>query len=74
MHTLYPDVYLTRRQRLHYVMDGDGVLMWSGKSLTSALEYLLSAGQNEFRIEGQDESDCFKITGARALKTQLHHD
>ena len=65
MYTLYPDVYLTRRQRLHYVMDADGVLMWSGKSLTSALEYLLSAGQNEFWIEGQDESDHFKATVIR---------
>jgi len=62
MYVLYPDVYLTRRQRLHYVMDDDAVLMWSGKSLTSALEFLLETGNPKFRIEGQTTGECFQVT------------
>ena len=66
MFCLYPDVYLTRRQRLHYVMDADDVLMWSGKSLVGAFEYLLESGNYKFRIEGQDQTEHFQATICKA--------
>lgn len=61
MYLLLPDVYLTRRQRLHYVVNHAGNLAWSGKSIMSALEFLAAADQTEFGIEGQDGEDRFRV-------------
>lgn len=61
MFTLHPDVQFTRRNRLHYILDEKDVLMWSGKNITSAIEYLLEQGWNEFRIAGSHPRDCFLV-------------
>lgn len=61
MYTLHPDVYLTRRQRLHFVMDDDGVLLWSGKSLLHALVFLSHKEQTEFMVEGGEDEDRFRV-------------
>lgn len=61
MYTLHPDVYLTRRQRLHFVMDDDGDLAWSGKNIMSALVFLASMEQQEFRMEGDEDEHRFRV-------------
>lgn len=61
MYTLYADVQLTRRNRMHHVMDDAGVLKWSGKSLLGALEYLAEQGQDEFKLEGDDTDPSFLV-------------
>ena len=62
MFSLYPDVYLTRRQRLHYVMDGNDVLMWSGNSIFSAVEYLLNENQGQFLLDTGDGKEKLHLT------------
>lgn len=61
MYLLLPDVYLTRRQRLHYVLNHAGDLAWSGKAILSALEFLAAADQTEFEIEAQDRENGFRV-------------
>lgn len=61
MYVLNPDVYLTRRQRLHFVMDDAGELAWSGKTLIGALEYLESHDHRHFRVEGTDDEPGFHL-------------
>lgn len=62
MYTLHPDVYLTRRQRLHFVMDDEGDLAWSGKELTGALVFLINSYQSEFQIEEGEDKPRFYVT------------
>lgn len=62
MYSLRCDVYLTRRQRMHYVLDSVGNLRFSGKDILGALEYLLEHGEPKFRIEGQDDDRVFIAT------------
>ena len=62
MYSLRCDVYLTRRQRMHYVTDNVGNLLFSGKDILGALEFLLEHGEPEFRIEGQDRDEVFIAT------------
>ena len=55
MYSLCPDVYLTRRQRLHYVLDDDGNLAWSGKAIQAAISFLIDEGQPSFELDAGDE-------------------
>ena len=61
MYTLNPDVYLTRRKRMHFVMNHQGDLAWSGKTIIGALEYLFENGQSEFTVEGQEAERSFQV-------------
>lgn len=61
MFTLHPDTYLTRRQRLHFIMDDTGELAWSGKTLLSAFEYLLAHGKFGFRMETPDGKERYLV-------------
>lgn len=61
MYTLNPDVYLTRRQRLHFILDDAGELAWSGKSLGGALRWLHEKGVTRFQIEGQEPDEKFLV-------------
>ena len=61
MYTLHPDVYIARRSRLHFVVDTDGDLAWSGKSLMSAFEFLDAIDQNEFEITTEAEGLKFHV-------------
>lgn len=55
MFSLYPDIQMTRRQRLHFIMGPDDKLAWSGKSLIAAIEWLKEGSHTEIDIV--DESD-----------------
>ncbi len=65
MYCLYPDVYLTRRQRLHYVMNGDDVLMWSGKSIFSAVAFLIDKEESSFELDAGDGEEKLLLTAKR---------
>lgn len=56
LHTIFTDVYTTRRQRMHHVEGPDGHLLWSGRQFVEALEYILDHDIQEFRVEAQDWS------------------
>lgn len=61
MYSIQADVYLTRRQRLHFILDGDDNLVWSGKSFAHAVEFLVSADQTEFTLDGLDGESSFRL-------------
>lgn len=61
MYVLLPDVYLTRRQRLHFVMDEAGVLLWSGKTIGAAIRFLHGTGVTRFKIDGQEPDEAFIV-------------
>lgn len=52
MFSLIAEVQVTRRQRLSHVLDETGTVVWSGKSVVSAVEYLHENDQKVFRLEG----------------------
>jgi len=51
---LLSDVYHTRRQRLHHVLDHTGTLCWSGQKIDEALTFLEDLGEYEFHLQGPD--------------------
>lgn len=59
MFTLRPDVYLTRRQRLHFILDSKDELKWSGKTIAGALTYLVAQGENQFRVVSENADGPF---------------
>jgi len=61
MPTLYPDVYFSRRLRLHHVCDDAGEVIWSGKHIVRALEYLLQNGNHHFILDGGEDGDRYKV-------------
>ena len=61
MYTLNADVYLTRRQRLHFVLDDAGDLAWSGKGIAAAFRFLHERNQNMFLLEGQAPDGKFNV-------------
>ena len=65
MMTLYPDVYFTRRLRLHHIADGDDDPVWSGGTIVSALEFLVENGNHVFVIDGGEDGACYEITARR---------
>ena len=65
MYSLCPDVYLTRRQRLHYVLDHDGNLAWSGKEVQAAITFLIDEGQPSFELDAGDDFKKLLLTAKR---------
>ena len=65
MYVLCPDVYLTRRQRLHYVMDGDGNLAWSGKDVHAAITFLIDEGEHTFELDAGDGIEKLHLTARK---------
>ena len=65
MYSLCADVYLTRRQRLHYVLDGDGTLAWSGKDIHSAITFLIAIGEPSFELDAGDHQEKLLLTARR---------
>ncbi len=65
MYCLCPDVYLTRRQRLHYVMDDDGDLAWSGKAIQAAITFLIDEDQPSFELDAGAGADKLLLTAKR---------
>ncbi len=66
MFTLFPDVYLSRRQRLHHVSDNLDDVVWSGGALVEALDFLLDKGEREFRVDGGQSDLSYILTVRRA--------
>ncbi len=56
MHTIFSDVYQTRRQRMHHIENPNGELVWSGKVFVEAIAWLLDKGIGKARLEGNDWS------------------
>ena len=65
MYSLCPDVYLTRRQRLHYVLDADGNLAWSGKEVQAAIMFLIDEGHASFELDAGDDKEKLLLTARR---------
>ncbi len=65
MHTLHPDIYLTRRQRLHHVCDETGDPVWSGKNLVEALDWLLENDHHQFLIDGGPSDLSYLVSISR---------
>ena len=65
MYSLCPDVYLTRRQRLHYVLDDDGNLMWSGKAIQAAIMFLIDEGHASFELDAGEDFEKLLLTAKR---------
>jgi len=61
MYTLNADVFYTRRNRMHFVLDDTGTLAWSGQTIVAALEFLEAEGQVQFYIEGLDDEPRFLV-------------
>jgi len=61
MMILRVDVYHTRRQRLHHLLDHTGTLCWSGQYVTEALEYLEARSEYEFELQGRDREKPWKL-------------
>jgi len=67
MYTLYPDVYFSRRLRLHHVADEEDEPVWSGKSITEALEYLVENDHRAFMMDGGQDGGRYLVTVVRSL-------
>ncbi len=65
MYSLCPDVYLTRRQRLHYVLDDDGNLAWSGKDIHAAITFLIAEDRSSFELDAGDHKEKLLLTARR---------
>ncbi len=65
MYSLFPDVYLTRRQRLHYVMDDDGDLGWSGKDIHAAIMFLIDEDHPSFELVADHDKENLLLSARR---------
>lgn len=54
MHVIYPDVQMTRRNRLFWIMDEHDKPLASFGTLIQALDWLLERGETCARIEGRE--------------------
>ena len=61
MHTLLTDRKIYRRRRMHFVVDENGDLEWSGTTIAEALRYLEAQGEVRFRLEGSEPDENFII-------------
>jgi len=52
VYTIHPDVYFSRRLRMHHIVDDDDEVIWSGKNLVGALDYLIENAIHEVKIDG----------------------
>jgi len=59
--TLRSDVYHTRRQRLHHILDHHGKLCWSGQKINEALTFLEGLGESEFHLQGPDGGETWEL-------------
>jgi len=66
MYTLHPDVYFSRRLRMHHIADEEDILCWSGKSIREALSFLVENNQVEFKIERDTGDRVYILTIRRA--------
>ena len=63
MPTIYPDEQTMRRRKIHYILDENDDLMWSGPKMGAAFEFLYENGYADFNIKL--EAGTFKVTIVR---------
>lgn len=54
MLTILADTRITRRQSMFFVTDPNGVLRWSGRTMSSCMLWLVENGETEVRVETED--------------------
>lgn len=50
MFVIQPDVHLTRRKRIHQILDERSQQQWAGQSFIEALNWLLDTGHNQTMV------------------------
>ena len=63
---MYADVEFSRRKTFHHIINKAQDVVWSGKSLLGALNWLVEQNVYEFRIEG--------LNPARGFQVMIHRD
>jgi len=63
MPTIFPDVQTMRRRKIHYIMDENDDLAWSGAKMGDALTWLYENGHADFYMKIDDVT--FKLTIVR---------
>lgn len=61
--TLYPDNQTMRRRKIHYILDENDDLAWSGAKMGDALTWLYETGAAEFYMKIDDVT--FRLTIVR---------
>lgn len=65
MYTMLSDVQITRRQRMTFIFDEQDHLLWSGKTFSDALQWLVEIEQIEVRIVDNDRRFMISIAPLR---------
>ena len=54
MHTILTDNQVTRNRKVHYVMDGEDVVMFSAPTLKDCIEWMQESDLHDFYIDFGD--------------------
>lgn len=58
---IYCDVQITRRKRLHYIMDEHDEPKWTGARILDAFSWLLDNDQRQFWLEDKGKVFCVDL-------------
>lgn len=62
MFTIYPDCPVSRRLRIHYVMDKEDKLAFSSPTLDACVAWLIDQGETRCLIQGERIDRKYTVT------------